>query len=103
MATNGIPNVDVIYALGKIVRITHTVTFGDVYWLEGAYTYFTSVIKTNTQYKHLNTKNWDELWDLVSKYIEEEFNKGLTYDTLDKEKLNSKTNEIYETLCNKEN
>lgn len=103
MATNGIPKVDDIYALGKIVEITHTVTFGDVYWLEGAYTYFTSIIKPNTQYKHLNTKNWDDLWDLVSKYIDGEFDKGFTYETLDKEKLNTKTNEIYETLRNKEN
>lgn len=103
MAINGIPKVDDIYALGKIVRISHTVTFGEVYWLEGAYTYFTSIVKPNAQYKHLNTKDWDDLFSLVSKYIEDEFDKGFTYKTMDKEKLNAKTNEIYETLRNKEN
>lgn len=103
MAINGIPKVDEIYALGKIVRITHTVTFGDVYWLEGAYTYFTSIIKPNTMYKHLNTKDWDEHYDLVSNYIEGEYKKGFTFKTLDKAKLKEKSNELYETLRNKEN
>ena len=102
MATNGIPKVDDVYALGKIVRITHTVTFGEVYWLEGAYTYFTSIVKPNTQYKHLNTKDWDEHFNQVSRYIEEEYNKGFTFKTLDKEKLKEKSNEIYETLRNKQ-
>lgn len=103
MAINGIPKVDEIYALGKIVRITHTVTFGEVYWLEGAYTYFTSIIKPNTMYKHLNTKDWDEHYDLVSNYIEGEYKKGFTFKTLDKAKLKEKSNELYETLRNKEN
>ncbi len=103
MAINGIPKVDDVYALGKIVRISHTVTFGEVYWLEGSYSYFTSIVKPNNQYKHLNTKDWDELFSLVSKYIEDEFDKGFTYKTMNKEKLNTKTNEIYETLRNKEN
>lgn len=103
MATNGIPHTDDVYALGKIARITHTVTFGEVYWLEGAYTYFTTIIKPNTMYKHLNTKDWDEHSSLVSNYIEGEYNKGFTFKTLDKAKLNEKSNEIYETLRNKEN
>ena len=103
MATNGIPKTDVVYALGKIARITYTETFGDVYWLEGAYTYFTTIIKPNTMYKHLNTKDWDEHSSLVSNYIEGEYNKGFTFKTLDKAKLNAKSNEIYETLRNKEN
>jgi hypothetical protein len=103
MAINGIPKTDEVYALGKIVRISHTVTFGEVYWLEGSYSYFTSIIKPNAQYKHLNTKDWDDLFSLVSKYIDEEFEKGFTYKTMDREKLNAKTDEIYETLRNKEN
>ena len=103
MATNGIPHTDDVYALGKIARITYTETFGDVYWLEGAYTYFTTIIKPNTMYKHLNTKDWDEHSSLVSNYIEGEYNKGFTFKTLDKAKLNEKSNEIYETLRNKEN
>lgn len=103
MATNGIPKTDDVYAIGKIARITHTVTDGDVYWLEGSYTYFTTVIKPNSMYKHLNTKDWDDYIDLGSKYIDEEFNKGFTYKTMDKEKLKEKFNEIYENLRNKEN
>lgn len=103
MATNGIPKTDDVYAIGKIVRITRTVTNGDVYWLEGSYSYFTTIIKPNSMYKHLNTKDWDDYIDLGSKYIDEEFNKGFTYKTLDKAKLNEKFNEIYETLRNKEN
>lgn len=103
MAINGIPKTDDIYAIGKIVRISHTVTFGEVYWLEGSYSYFTSIIKPNAQYKHLNTKDWDEHIEQVSRYIEDEYNKGFTYKTLDKAKLNEKSNEIYETLRNKEN
>lgn len=103
MAINGIPKTDDIYALGKIARISYTETFGEVYWLEGSYTYFTSIVKPNAQYKHLNTKDWDDLFSLVSKYIEEEFDKGFTYKTMNKEKLHAKTNEIYETLRNKEN
>ena len=103
MATNGIPKTDDVYAIGKIVRITNTVTFGEVYWLEGSYSYFTSIVKPNTQYKHLNTKDWDEHSDLVSHYIEEEYKKGFTYKTLDMKKLKEKSNEIYETLRNKEN
>jgi hypothetical protein len=103
MATNGIPKTDDVYALGKIARITYTETFGDVYWLEGAYTYFTTIIKPNTMYKHLNTKDWDEHSSLVSNYIEGEYNKGFTFKTLDKAKLNEKSNEIYENLRNKEN
>lgn len=103
MATNGIPHTDDVYALGKITRITNTVTFGEVYWLEGSYSYFTTIIKPNTMYKHLNTKDWDEHTDLVSHFIDEEYKKGFTYKTLDKAKLNAKSNEIYETLRNKEN
>lgn len=103
MAINGIPKTDDVYAIGKIVKITRTVTNGDVYWLEGSYSYFTSIIKPNSMYKHLNTKDWDNYIDLVSHYIDEEFNKGFTYKTLDKAKLNKKSNEIYETLRNKEN
>lgn len=103
MAINGIPKTDDVYAIGKIVKITRTVTNGDVYWLEGSYTYFTSIIKPNSKYKHLNTKDWDNYIDLGSKYIDEEFNKGFTYMTMDKAKLKEKFNEIYETLRNKEN
>lgn len=103
MATNGIPKTDVVYALGKIVKITRTVTDGDVYWLEGSYTYFTTIIQPNKQYKHLNTQDWDNYIELGSKYIEGEFDKGFTYNTMDKEKLKEKFNEIYETLRNKEN
>ena len=103
MATNGIPKTDNVYAIGKIVRITHTVTNGEVYWLEGSYSYFTSIVKPNTMYKHLNTNDWDVHSNLVSNYIDEEYKKGFTYKTLDKTKLNAKSNEIYETLRNKEN
>lgn len=103
MAINGIPKTDDVYAIGKIVKITRTVTNGDVYWLEGSYTYFTTIIKPNSMYKHLNTKDWDNYIDLGSKYIDEEFEKGFTYMTMDKEKLKEKFNEIYETLRNKEN
>jgi hypothetical protein len=103
MARNGIPHTDDVYALGKIARITNTVTFGEVYWLEGSYSYFTTIIKPNTMYKHLNTNDWDEHSSLVSNYIEGEYNKGFTFKTLDKAKLNEKSNEIYETLRNKEN
>lgn len=103
MATNGIPKTDDVYAIGKIVKITRTVTNGDVYWLEGSYTYFTTIIKPNSMYKHLNTKDWDDYIDLGSKYIDEEFEKGFTYMTMNKEKLKEKFNEIYETLRNKEN
>lgn len=103
MATNGIPKTDDVYAIGKIVRITRTVTNGDVYWLEGSYSYFTTIIKPNSMYKHLNIKDWDDYIDLCSKYIDEEFDKGFTYKTMDKEKLKEKSNEIYETLRNKEN
>lgn len=102
MATNGIPHTDDVYAIGKIARIRHTITNGDVYWLEGSYSYFTCIVKPNTQYKHLNTSDFDELLNLVSKYIEDEFDKGFTYKTMDKEKLREKFNEIYETLRNKE-
>ena len=103
MAINGIPKTDDVYAIGKIVKITRTVTNGDVYWLEGSYTYFTTIIKPNSMYKHLNTKDWDDYIDLGSKYIDEEFEKGFTYMTMDKEKLKEKFNEIYENLRNKEN
>lgn len=103
MARNGIPHTDDVYAIGKIARIRHTITNGDVYWLEGSYSYFTCIVKPNTQYKHLNTSDFDELLNLVSKYIEDEFDKGFTYKTMDKEKLREKFNEIYETLRNKEN
>ena len=103
MASNSIPKPDDVYAIGKIVRITRTVTNGDVYWLEGSYTYFTTVIQPNSLFKHLNTKDWDNYIDLGSKYIDEEFDKGFTYMTMDKEKLKEKFNEIYETLRNKEN
>lgn len=103
MARNGIPKTDDIYAIGKIVRIRHTITNGDVYWLEGSYSYFTTIIKPNTLYKHLNTNDWDDLFNLLSEYIDDEFAKGFTYKTMDKEKLREKFNEIYETLRNKEN
>lgn len=103
MAVNGFPKTDDVYAIGKIVKITRTVTNGDVYWLEGSYSYFTTIIKPNSMYKHLNTKDWDDYIDLCSKYIDEEFNNGFTYKTMDKAKLNEKSNEIYETLRNKEN
>ena len=103
MARNGIPHTDDVYAIGKIVRIRHTITNGDVYWLEGSYSYFTTIIKPNTLYKHLNTNDWDDLHNLLSEYIDDEFAKGFTYKTMDKEKLREKFNEIYENLRNKEN